>query len=97
MHHQCKSVQSSAICTLSSVLCTLSSVLCSLKKTLHPSLRVAGRKILVLTVPVSRENNALGTCWRCSGNTAVPEWQYVASRGQESPTTFNIVRVRAMR
>ena len=23
MHHQCKSVQSSAICTLSSVLCTL--------------------------------------------------------------------------
>ena len=89
MHHQCKSVQS-----VSSVGNKPFPVR---ENVLHPSLRVAGRKILVLTVPVSRENNALDTCWHYSGNTAVPEWQYVASRGQESPTTFNIVRVCAMR
>jgi hypothetical protein len=88
MHHQCKSVQS-----VSSVGNKPFPVR---ENVLHPSLRVAGRRILVLTVPVSRENNALGTCWRCSGNTAVPEWQYVASRGQESPATFSIVRVRTM-
>ena len=88
MHHQCKSVQS-----VSSVGNKPFPVR---ENVLHPSLCVAGRKILVLTVPVSRENNALGTCWRCSDNTAVPEWQYVASRGQGSPATFSIVRVRTM-
>ena len=89
MHHQCKSVQS-----VSSVDNKPFPVR---ENVLHLCVRVAGRKILVLTVPVSRENNALGTCWRCSGNTAVPEWQYVASRGLEFPTMFNIVRVCAMR
>ena len=89
MHHQCKSVQS--------VSFVGNKPFPVRENVLHLSLCVAGRRILVLTVRISRVNKALGTCWRYSANTAVPEWQYVASRGQESPTTFNIVRVCTMR